>query len=230
MEKILGVKRWCRNIGNGPCGQMRVFLYAGDPILDDIRDHADRTGRRLFRLCRAARELQWCVRHEFEFQEKKRLASVTAGLRSVKVRSKESPRRALLSSSVCYSVRVEKNLCGLRFDHLQIAAPPNCEQAAREFYGEILGMAEIEKPESLRARGGCWFQCGKHQLHVGVEQDFRPAKKAHLAFAVEDLDALRSKLMRRNFPVVDDDKLPGARRFYSADPWGNRLEFIQQRD
>ena len=91
-------------------------------------------------------------------------------------------------------------------------------------------MAEIEKPEPLRGRGGCWFQCGKHQLHVGVEQDFRPSKKAHPAFAVEDLDALRVKLIRSKFPVVEDGNLPGSRRFYSEDPWGNRLEFIEQRD
>ena len=118
----------------------------------------------------------------------------------------------------------------LRIDHLLIAAPEGCEAAAREFYGGILGMAEIEKPERLRTRGGCWFQCGEHQLHIGVDKDFRPAKKAHPAFAVEKLDALREKLHRHNYRVIDDQNLPGARRFYSEDPWGNRLEFLERRD
>jgi hypothetical protein len=67
-------------------------------------------------------------------------------------------------------------------DHIQIAAPQGCEAAAREFYGSLLGLQEIEKPESLRSRGGCWFQCGNQQVHVGIEQNFSPAKKAHPAF------------------------------------------------
>lgn len=116
---------------------------------------------------------------------------------------------------------------GLRLDHLQIAAPPGCERAARVYYGEILGMAELEKPEPLRSRGGCWFRCGGQQIHIGVERDFRPAKKAHPAFVVEDLDALRKKLLERDYVVIDDENLPGIRRFYSEDPWGNRLEFLE---
>jgi catechol 2,3-dioxygenase-like lactoylglutathione lyase family enzyme len=115
-------------------------------------------------------------------------------------------------------------------DHIQIAAPEGCEAAAREFYGVLLGMKEIEKPSVLRARGGCWFECGAHQLHIGVERDFRPARKAHPAFAVFNLDELRETLIRHGVPVVDDDALPGERRFYSEDPWGNRLEFIEVRN
>lgn len=115
------------------------------------------------------------------------------------------------------------------FDHIQIAAPESCESAAREFYGSILGMSEIEKPPVLRARGGCWFQCGAQQLHVGVERKFQPAKKAHPAFAVFDLDGLRKILAERGITVIDDDTLPGERRFYAEDPWGNRLEFIEAR-
>jgi catechol 2,3-dioxygenase-like lactoylglutathione lyase family enzyme len=114
----------------------------------------------------------------------------------------------------------------MRIDHLQIAGPVGCEAAAREFYGGILGMAEIEKPPELKKRGGCWFQCGELQLHIGVEKDFRPAKKAHPAFAVENLDALRQTLLERGYPAVDDENLSDARRFYSEDPWGNRLEFV----
>jgi catechol 2,3-dioxygenase-like lactoylglutathione lyase family enzyme len=111
--------------------------------------------------------------------------------------------------------------------HIQIAAPVGCEPAARDFYGALLGMKEIEKHPILRARGGCWFECGSQQLHVGVERDFLPAKKAHPAFAVLDLAALREALMAKNVPVVEDDNLPGVRRFYAEDPWGNRLEFIE---
>jgi catechol 2,3-dioxygenase-like lactoylglutathione lyase family enzyme len=117
----------------------------------------------------------------------------------------------------------------LRFDHVQIAAPVGCEAAAREFYAGILGLEELEKPEALRGRGGCWFQCGEHQLHIGVEKDFRPAKKAHPAFAVDDFSAFREALRARCYPVIDDVNLPGARRFYSEDPWGNRLEFVERR-
>jgi catechol 2,3-dioxygenase-like lactoylglutathione lyase family enzyme len=114
-----------------------------------------------------------------------------------------------------------------RIDHLQIAAPEGCETAARDFYGSILGMKEIEKPPVLRARGGCWFERGSQQLHIGVEKDFRLARKGHPAFAVFDPDELRETLTARGVKVSDDDNLPGARRFYAEDPWGNRLEFVQ---
>ena len=116
------------------------------------------------------------------------------------------------------------------FDHVQIAAPPGCEKAAREFYGEILGLREIEKPEALRARGGCWFQCGSQQLHVGVEKDFRPAKKAHPAFVTADLDELRRAFVTRGLKVLEDPNIPDKRRFFTEDPWGNRLEFIEQEE
>jgi len=113
-------------------------------------------------------------------------------------------------------------------DHIQIAAPPGCEEAAKEFFGAILGLREIEKPEALRSRGGCWFECGSQQLHVGVEQDFRPAKKAHPAFVAADLDELRRELLARGCKVVEDASIPEARRFFTDDPWGNRLEIVEQ--
>jgi len=113
-----------------------------------------------------------------------------------------------------------------RIDHIQIAAPAGCEEAAREFYGGILGLKEIEKPEALRARGGCWFECGDRQVHIGIEKDFRPAKKAHPAFAVAHFDRLRETLARRGI-VLMDESIPGTRRFYADDPWGNRLEFVE---
>jgi catechol 2,3-dioxygenase-like lactoylglutathione lyase family enzyme len=115
----------------------------------------------------------------------------------------------------------------VRVDHLQIAAPEGCESAARDFYGSILGMKEIEKPPALRARGGCWFQCGSQQVHIGVERNFHPAKKAHPAFAVFRLDELREMLKSKRVPIVEDDDLPGTRRFYTEDPWGNRIEFVE---
>lgn len=115
----------------------------------------------------------------------------------------------------------------LRIDHIQLAAPKGCEAAARKFYGEILGLRELEKPEALRERGGCWFQIGAQQLHIGVDADFRPAKKAHPAFAMDDIDALRKSLAARGVKTTEDDALPGVKRFYAEDPWGNRLEFLE---
>jgi len=113
----------------------------------------------------------------------------------------------------------------LAVDHVQIAAPTGCETAARKFYGEILGMPEIAKPGELRARGGCWFRCGAQQLHIGVEEDFRPARKAHPAFNVENLDLLRESLLAAGIQMGNDAAIPGVSRFYVADPFGNRLEF-----
>jgi catechol 2,3-dioxygenase-like lactoylglutathione lyase family enzyme len=115
----------------------------------------------------------------------------------------------------------------VRIDHVQLAAPQGCEAAAREFYGSILGLTEIEKPVSLRARGGCWFQCGERQIHIGIEAGFHPAKKAHPAFAVAELGKLRESLVAHGAKITEDDSLPGTRRFFAEDPWGNRLEFLE---
>lgn len=117
---------------------------------------------------------------------------------------------------------------GTSLDHVQIAAPAGCEEAARRFFGDLLGLTEIEKPEPLRARGGAWFALGDHELHVGVEDDFRPARKAHVALRLEaaQLDELAARLTTVGAPVAWDATLPGERRFYSVDPWGNRIEFL----
>jgi len=110
-------------------------------------------------------------------------------------------------------------------DHVQIAAPSGCEPEARKFFGSLLGLEEIEKPEPLRSRGGCWFKVGPRQLHIGVEKSFQPATKAHPAFAVPDPDALFEILQNAGVQCTWDEALDGIRRFYASDPWGNRLEF-----
>ncbi|WP_127586585.1 glyoxalase [Paenibacillus koleovorans] len=115
-------------------------------------------------------------------------------------------------------------------DHVQIAAPPGCEPEARAFYGGILMWEELPKPEPLRGRGGIWFQCGAHQVHIGVQKDFVPATKAHPAFLLSGLDRLREYLTAHRVPIVEDDARAeeGVNRFFLHDPFGNRLEFMEK--
>ncbi|MEU1270108.1 VOC family protein [Streptomyces sp. NPDC005799] len=112
-------------------------------------------------------------------------------------------------------------------DHVQLAAPAGCEDLLRAYYVDVLGMTEIPKPPVLAARGGCWFRAGAVQLHLGIEADFRPAKKAHPALRVTDIEAYAARLEAGGARVVWDGELPGHRRFYTEDPVGNRLEFLQ---
>jgi catechol 2,3-dioxygenase-like lactoylglutathione lyase family enzyme len=112
-------------------------------------------------------------------------------------------------------------------DHVQVAAPPGCEDAARAFYGGLLGLDELAKPAALAARGGCWFRVGGQELHVGVEDPFVPARKAHPGLVADDLDALAERLREAGHEVAFDDAIPGAERLYVADPFGNRLEIRQ---
>ena len=114
-------------------------------------------------------------------------------------------------------------------DHVQLAAPPGTEDALRAYYVDVLGMTEIPKPPVLAARGGCWFGAGAVQLHLGTEQHFRPAKKAHPGLRVRDIEAYGDRLAAHGAQVTWDDDLPGHRRFYSEDPVGNRLEFLEPR-
>jgi len=114
----------------------------------------------------------------------------------------------------------------LTLDHIQLAIPVGEEAAARHFWCDILGLTEVVKPDTLAGRGGCWFEQGGLAVHVGVEEPFRPQQKAHPAFAVTDLDRLAAKLERHDYAVQWDDKLLPRRRFYTADPFGNRLEFL----
>ncbi len=115
----------------------------------------------------------------------------------------------------------------LGIDHVQVAAPPGCEAEARAFYGGLLGLEELTKPESLRARGGCWFRAGPQELHVGVEEPFAPARKAHPGLVVSDLATLARRLQDAGIVVDPDDSISGTARFHAADPFGNRLEFRQ---
>ena len=119
-------------------------------------------------------------------------------------------------------------MSGAVLDHVQIAAPPGCEADARRFYGQLVGLPEVAKPEPLRGRGGVWFAVGSQQLHIGVEDDFVPARKAHPALRVEseELEAIAARLEGAGFPLKWDDALPGVRRFYASDTWGNRLELL----
>lgn len=115
-------------------------------------------------------------------------------------------------------------------DHVQVAAPPGCEAAAVEFYGGLMGMEQVAKPERLAVRGGCWFRAGRQELHVGVEeQHFVPAGKAHPALAVDSPQVLRElaeRLAAAGHSVRWDEEMPGVERFYVRDPFGNRLELL----
>lgn len=116
--------------------------------------------------------------------------------------------------------------------HVQLACPAGSEEALRAFYVGVLGLAEVAKPPALAARGGCWFRSPAGapeaiELHLGVEDGFGPAKKAHPGLLVHDLDAWAARLRAAGYPVIGDDDFPGMRRFYSEDPHGNRLEFLE---
>ncbi|MHC5904652.1 VOC family protein [Streptomyces sp. S6] len=115
----------------------------------------------------------------------------------------------------------------ISLDHVQLAALPGSEPLLRAFYVTTLGMTELPKPPALAARGGCWFAAGTVQLHLGIETDFRPAKKAHPGLRVTAIEAYAARLEAHGTPVTWDDGLPGHRRFYAADPVGNRLEFLE---
>ena len=114
-----------------------------------------------------------------------------------------------------------------RLHHVQLAIPAGGEDAARRFYGGVLGMAELAKPEALRARGGCWFRGGGWEVHLGVEEPFAPARKAHPGVLGSGLDALAAALTAAGRAVEWDPHFPGHRRLYAHDDHGNRLEFLE---
>jgi len=113
-------------------------------------------------------------------------------------------------------------------DHVQLAMPQGQEAAARAFYAGLLGIPEIPKPPVLAARGGAWFEAGAVKVHLGVEAEFRPAKKAHPGLVVDDLEALVERLRAAGIEVIPDDASLGTPRYFASDPFGNRLELLQR--
>jgi catechol 2,3-dioxygenase-like lactoylglutathione lyase family enzyme len=113
--------------------------------------------------------------------------------------------------------------------NVQLAVPPGSEDLCRRFWGDVLGMTELEKPPVLAARGGCWFRGGGLEVHLGVEQDFAPARKAHPGILVRSLRALAERLEECGHEVTWDGEFPGHDRFYAHDDVGNRLEFMEPR-
>jgi catechol 2,3-dioxygenase-like lactoylglutathione lyase family enzyme len=113
-------------------------------------------------------------------------------------------------------------------DHIQLAIPPNRESVAERFYCDVLGFKLIPKPAHLAVRGGCWLRSHGVTVHLGVEADFTPARKAHPAFVVSDLKELQNRLEAAEVRIVWDTQISGFERFYAADPFGNRLEFLQR--
>lgn len=116
-----------------------------------------------------------------------------------------------------------------RIDHVQLAMPPGGEDLAVGFYEALLGLARVAKPPHLEVRGGCWFSNGDVALHLGVEADFRPARKAHPALLVADLADLVERLRLEGVEVVTDQPLEGFDRCYVDDPFGNRIELMERR-
>jgi len=114
-----------------------------------------------------------------------------------------------------------------RVEHVQLAMPAGGEDQARGFYSYLLGIPEVPKPPNLARRGGCWFEQGQLKVHLGVEADFRPARKAHPAFLVDSLASLVRTLREAGYEIVDDEPLEGFERVYVSDPFGNRIELME---
>ncbi|WP_433927570.1 VOC family protein [Sorangium cellulosum] len=115
----------------------------------------------------------------------------------------------------------------VRIDHVQLAMPPGQEPRAAAFYRDVLGMEEVPKPEPLASRGGAWFRAGTVVVHLGVERDFQPARKAHPGLVVNGIDDLAAALRAAGHDVRWSDELPEVRRFHTDDPFGNRIEIIE---
>lgn len=115
----------------------------------------------------------------------------------------------------------------LGLHHIQLAMPKGSDARARSFYAEILGLTEVEKPNALSSRGGLWFEHGAIRLHLGIEEPFTPARKAHPAFQVVSLATTKIRLEQSNVAYRTDIDLPGVRRIYVDDPFGNRIELLE---
>ncbi len=111
--------------------------------------------------------------------------------------------------------------------HVQLAMPPGQEKEAVAFYAGVLGLVQTPKPHHLAARGGCWFVGGSAHIHLGVDADFRPTRKAHPALLTNDLGGMKRRLERSGIPIAVDEPLPGYDRMYITDPFGNRVEILQ---
>ncbi len=115
-----------------------------------------------------------------------------------------------------------------KIDHIQLAIPKESESIARKFYTGVLGLTEIEKPESLKSSGGVWYRAGDIELHLGVEENFTPGKKkAHPAFVVEGLNRVKVQLIQNDIEIKEEIQIPGRKRFSFYDPFGNRIEFME---
>jgi catechol 2,3-dioxygenase-like lactoylglutathione lyase family enzyme len=115
-------------------------------------------------------------------------------------------------------------------DHVQVAAPrlPDTEKRARAFYGGVLGLREIEKPDALKPKGGVWFSMGMGELHVGIEEPFSPARKAHPALLVSGLEELKRRISEMGYEISEAEEIPGVQRCYVYDPFGNRIELMER--
>ena len=112
-------------------------------------------------------------------------------------------------------------------NHIQLAMPQGQEEVAEHFYCEVLGFRRVGKPADLEVRGGCWFECNGVNVHLGIDPAFVPARKAHPAFIVTSLDQVKGRLKKAGFEIIPDTQLSGFERFYSSDPFGNRIEFME---
>jgi catechol 2,3-dioxygenase-like lactoylglutathione lyase family enzyme len=114
----------------------------------------------------------------------------------------------------------------LEIDHVQLAMPAGGEETARRFFVDVLGMTEIAKPPKLAKRGGCWFASAKVQVHLGAENDFRAAKKAHPALRCRDYASLLARIRTQGIETIEAEDIPGVRRCHIFDPFGNRIELV----
>lgn len=125
-------------------------------------------------------------------------------------------------------MKTKSNYQFVAIDHVQLAAPENCEDVARKFYGKLLGMKELQKPDILMNQGGLWFQCGTHQIHIGIQKEFCPAKKAHSALLIKNIASFREHLKSHSIPITEGEPLEGINRFFIHDPFENRIEFLEK--
>jgi len=133
----------------------------------------------------------------------------------------------MTSSTKTSTLGVQSAVQFIAIDHVQLAMPAGSEKLARNFYSGLLGMKEIAKPAGLAKRGGCWFESDKVQIHLGVEADFRPARKAHPALQCTDYASMLQRLQKAGTEVTEPDDIPGVRRCHLHDPFGNRIELTE---